>query len=184
MIAEKFIDILKIFLDKYFINTLVSIVGTIITVAFTPNIFDINDRLDDTSYKVLLFCIYFLLFVFIKFIYDEIVKVKHKCKSKKEYSKSIQEQNNMVLEELWTAVDGFSQKDRDYLKIFLETKNEPIKVRENYYSAGKTLFKSGMVHTVRVPSFDVPIKKYKLKDEAYEALKYSFEKYGRISHFE
>lgn len=118
------------------------------------------------------------------------------------------------LEELWCYVDKLSPLDKRYLQEFLNNSNTPIEVDNLYlslYPSGLLSNTNVIVSTKKQKNFVDVVKKinldedelmrfalpidtfsdysthsilYKLKDEFYDLLKYSYEQYGKISHFD
>ena len=62
---EKLLDTLKIFLEKYFIPTIIAVVLTFITYYKTPADNALLTRLTTTGFGVFVFCLWFLLIVLI-----------------------------------------------------------------------------------------------------------------------
>ena len=111
------------------------------------------------------------------------------------------------MENLWSDVDKFRPDDRALLKEFLENDNTPIKRSSGSRYFGNSLLTSEWVVSTEeygeeepviiskhlkekaMPLFPMGtgraiIVKYKLRDDIFSILKYSKEKYGKISHFE
>ena len=118
----------------------------------------------------------------------------------------VSQQNEMrVLEQLWTDVDGLSVYDYNLLVKFIESGNEPHYMTGTI--CGNGLLNSEWVHCSQVkgekkipikvisgfnggngnmqPKYEMVSAKYQyiLRQEIYELLKLSQEKYGKISHF-
>lgn len=66
MILEKLADVFKVFLEKYFLPTVVSVAATIIIVSMRPNAFQIAEKTNNALYFILIFCLVFLCVVFVK----------------------------------------------------------------------------------------------------------------------
>ncbi len=105
-------------------------------------------------------------------------------------------------------MDSFGPDDRKLLKEFLDSNNTPIERSSGTRYFGKSLLTSNWVvsteeygeeeqtvilsdhlkgKAIPVGSLGIGkplVVKYKLRDEIFTALKYSKEKYGKISHFE
>lgn len=111
---------------------------------------------------------------------------------------------------LWDYVDSLELQDRHYLSEFLKTDNQPIEVMGEAFGFGllanrkivactdkkqkcapalnrKVEFEGHLVFPppdVPYMSYPAPTKLYRLKDDFFELLKHSYEKYGKISHFD
>ena len=210
MTFDKLLDIIKVFLEKYFIPTILSVILTFVTYYKTPEDFNMLVKFTVVGYCVFAFCIWFLLIFIImsvgKGIANFLKEIKYKADAQAYLHKSKLKDEAKILEQLWTDVDGLSVADYKLVMQFLETGNKP------HYTAGTVcgncLLNSEWVHCSRVkedkkvqieitPSLNkrngeaVPKyetfsarNQYILRQEIYELLKYSQEKYGKISHFE
>ncbi len=115
-----------------------------------------------------------------------------------------------VLEALWSQVDALRPDERKVLKEFIDSGNLPIEKSSGTHYFGNSIFNSNwlisteaygeekqeIIFSDNVNEKMIPkdsnifiggrtiIKKYKLNDDIYQALKYSMDNYGRISHFE
>ena len=200
---EKFVDLLKIIAEKHLKGAIASVAITIITVAFLPNLFGIDDKVGKALYGVLIFCIAYLLI-------ECGVHICNSVKSKLKQKRSDELNEKEVLERLWNYVDSLSPQDRNYLFEFHRTGNQPIEVRSNPYGTGllsnrdivvctekqqkcapelnrnPELAEQSNFHRPNIPYKTSPTstKLYRLKDSFFELLKYSYDKYGKISHFD
>ena len=211
---EKFVDLLKIIAEKYLVQTIASVALAILGVAFIPNLFGMTDKVGKTLYSVLIFCVSFLLIQCAKHIYataKKIIEKKRKKKLSDELSKKeVQEHEEEVLEELWDYVDSLSPQDKHYLVEFLKNGNQPIEVMGEHFGIGllnnnnivacmekqqkcapapsrKIEFDGHLVFPqtdISYMAYSSPTKLYRLKDNFFELLNYSYEKYKRISHFD
>lgn len=205
---EKLAELLKVFLEKHLIPTVISIMFAIVCAALTPSNFIIIEKLGLFWQGILAFCVCF--------IFTQIIIAIFRCRNKKEkykqstsvHSQRIKLDNMEALERLWTYVDGRSPSDKELLMTFIQTNNKPIEQSGEIF--GDCLLCSQLVNvTIVKPSqetqliigqpiekspkatripigqmiFSQPVKQYKLKDDFYKLLKYSYDKYGRISHF-
>lgn len=205
---EKLADVLKLFLEKYFVSTLISITISILIVAIEPNIFLISEKTNEILYFILVYCMVFLFVLLIRKAYKTVCsKIEH-LKARKQYQKYVETENRKALETLWTFVDTLSIPDKKALFNFLRTNNSPIESsatyigdsifnnsnimyetivesikEEPYHSITNTnLQKRGLVYVpIERPTISIPVKRYRLKDEFFSLLKYSYEKYKRIS---
>lgn len=204
---EKFIELLKIFLEKHLIPSVIAIIVGILSIAYTPEEAKLIVRIGKPLYAILFFCFAFIIIEFIlwivKTIREKIDKNRENTR-KKEYQESEMKE---ILENVWTLVDRMMPQDREMLMEFLKNNNSPICVKGEL-SSNCLLTSSYVVSTV-VPndekvtlndpsgildkkegkifipkmSFGIQKRHYILRDDFYKILKYSYEKYGRISHF-
>lgn len=206
---EKLADVLKLFLEKYFVTTLISITTSILVVAIKPNILLISEKTNEILYFILMFCLVFLIVLLIQKIYKTICsKIEH-FKAKEQHQEYVEKENRKALETLWTFVDKLSIPDKEALFKFLRTNNTPIESSATYL--GDSIFNNSNImyetivesiqeepnHSITSPQkrgaiyipierpiISIPVKRYRLNDEFFSLLKYSYEKYKRISHFE
>lgn len=189
---EKFVDLLKIMIEKYLVQTVASIAAAIFGVAFLPNLFEMSDDVGKTSYGVLIFCTTFLLIQCIKHIYAS-TKNHVEKKQKKRLDDELSEKKAKIrekerLEKLWDYVDSLSSKDKQYLVEFLKTGNKPILAIPNRFRDGLLNNNKYVARTERYQNptiaYSEEAKLYRLRDDFFEQLRYSYDKYGRISHFD
>lgn len=209
---EKLIDLLKIFEEKHLIPAIASIALAIFFVIFLPDLFDLTNKAGKVLYIILVFCIAFLLIQFGKYMYsfikNKIVK-RHKQKEATEVQQKEEEElEEKAMENLWDYVDSLSPQDKHYLKEFLITNNKPIEVmgvtfdgllsnssivactdknpESSLYPNRKIELEGHLVYPLpdSLLMHHSPVKLYRLKDKFFKLLKYSHEKYHKISHFD
>lgn len=205
---KKFADILKIFADKHLIPSAASLAVAILGLAFQPEAFGISNQVGKFLYGVLIFCLCFLLIQFGKYgtniVKNMRAKKIKKIAEKKRCEQLLKDEEKENMENLWKFVDDLSLQDKNYLRVFLENGNTPIECMggEPYYgllSNEKCVVSTDRpsgIHRNNTMEYEgrqvyVPdnwdysgIKLYKLTDDFYELLKYSRNKYKRISHFD
>lgn len=126
-------------------------------------------------------------------------------KSKLQQEQAEKEEEAKVLEILWSSVDSLSSDEYKLLLNFIDTENKPY--CEEGTRIGSRLFSYNWFYKTEItPAKQIPIKVnrndtkgmiafsahetvsatygYILKDEIYQLIKYSLEKYGKISHFD
>ena len=188
---EKIAELLGVFVEKHLIPTVVSVGTSIAICAITPKDFFVIERLGIICHGALVFCIAFLIIEGLIYLFRTIKSHNNRVKE------------DEIMEEFWTFTDKLSADDRDCLRKYLETNNAPIESNVSYL--GFCLFNSNCVDVTTVNksrsiqndistkpnkktiveySAILPVKQYKLKTKFYGLLKYSYEKYGKISHFE
>ena len=211
--TEKLLDILKVILEKYLIPTIFSIFVTIIVLAYYPDLLAIRSKTNNILYGIMIFCgvllVTLLAVAILKGIGTRIGKWQD-SQYHRTQSQNYQERENMAaLESLWNYVDGLSPTDRETLYVFIKTNNAPVKSRTQYFSGSiftdenimnMSIVGSGGQNTERFidsdfsknhivtplsnPTFFMAEKQYRLKDDFFNLLKYSYDNYHRISHFE
>jgi hypothetical protein len=206
---EKLADVLKLFLEKYFVTTLISITTSILIVATKPNILLISEKTNEILYFILMFCLVFLIVLLIRKAHKTIYSIIEHLKAKEQHQEYVETENRKALETLWTFVDKLSIPDKKALFNFLCTNNTPIESSATYL--GDSIFNNSNImyetivesvqeepyHSITNPKkpgsnyipigrpiISISVKRYRLNDEFFSLLKYSYEKYKRISHFE
>lgn len=178
---EKISEIFKIFLEKHFMPTVISLVISAIIYAFTPEEFWLIEKLSKSGYYC--FCVG-VLFILIQFF----MWISNSNKRKKELQEidELYKQKRMEreLEWLWDFVDNLCRDDINYLETFLRNNNNPIVIKGNSYFYGNRLFTSTYVKKQEGYDTDGYYVKYILTSNFYGLLKFSAEKYGKIGHFE
>lgn len=194
---EKFIDILKAFFDKYFIQALISIIPTVIIYYYTPDNIDFTKKVGKELYILLIFVICFLLLECTIYITKSIRSKIHYNNFKKRQDEKIEEE---TIKYLWNYVDSLNGDDKNLLKFCLENNNKIINVNgcliENRL-LNQWFNKTQITSDGTLKAYDFfnaresdfiekgyIVTQYKLKNEVYEVLMYSKNKYGKISNFE
>lgn len=197
-------DIFIKIMDSKFYQTIISIFLTFITYFFFDNVIEILKRFGGWS-RVFIFILWLLIIELIVLIYKKIKSIQISRFDKKYMDVQAQRENKQTLEKLWTIVDGMSKNEKNNLIYFLKNNNKPLLTGNVLYN-GTHLLNSEWVHKSVysgnekiTEKFNVignvgntyieertysPSYQYILKDHLYEALKYSLETYGRISHFD
>ena len=198
----------KVFAEKHFIPSVIAVTGAIAALLFLPADYWMITKLGKLLFIFLASGVLFLLVKLLVFLWKKIGQHRENKAEKQYYTHSSQRNEKKRMEELWTAVDKWGPDDRQLLKEFLDSNNTPIYRTAGYRAAGNSLLNSNWVISteeygeeespvilsdrlkgkgIPVGSFGVGrslVTKYKLHDDIFAALKYSKEKYGKISHFE
>lgn len=207
---EKLIDLLKPLIEKYLFTTIISVALAILGVFLFPDVFNLKERAGDFIYGVLLFIIYFLI---TNLINHKRIQVKLERQQKDLIKKQEEIHKKKELEKLWHYVDELNSSDKQYLLEFIRNSNAAIKV-DNYslnlcpsallndinviisteeqniivdHIKRNNLSENIMVFAPPDEPMignSIQFRQYKLKDDFYNLLKYSYEKYGKISHFD
>lgn len=201
---------IKVFVEKHLISTVISVVISIIAFLVLPTDFWMIVKLGKVPFALLVAGILFLFIQLVIYFYHKITKWLFNKAFYRHYDQSADEGERKTLEKLWSAVDAYSPDDRKTIKEFLQTNNTPIEKSSGVCYFSSSLFNSNWVISTEEygeekPVVHIPeklkgkaipinpsafvggreiIMKYKLRDEIFNALKYSMDKYGKISHFE
>ncbi len=197
---KEFFDFIWKVIDKYGYNVLISFILGIITIVKIPTQYiNMLPFEKQNIYWALVMCIvaYTLIIAFLRYSVKEIRNKIYWSSCNAEYKRKEEREN---LQKLWDMVDSFSEDERKDLKRFLKTGNKPIPKYSNYSSFDSLYHTNWVVsiekytteefveinpETGKEEKFNrISTHLYKLNDNIYEILRYSMEKYGRISNFE
>lgn len=178
-------------MEKHLIPTVVSIAVTLFVFFLTPDTSPILIKLGEVLYIVFVFCLTFIAIQLMIFIVRRLARAVERVQD----NSVVEEKNKQILEKLWSIVDRFNPYDFNCLMEFITNNNSPIEKTGEFFGEGlfnsnfvystsvKKAEKSSTVYSNEFPSSSMFIsetRQYKLKDDIYNALKYSYEKYGRI----
>lgn len=202
------VEFCKVFAEKHLIPSVISVTGAIIALIFIPSDYWMIVKIGKFLFFTVTACLIFLAVKFLVFCWQKIISFKNGNERKQYYNQSAVRNEKKDMEELWTAVDKFDPDDRKLLQDFLESGNAPITRSSGTRYFGHSLLASNWVVSTeeygeeeqpiilseKLKGKAIPIGamsagktivvKYKLNDDIYSILKYSKEKYGKISHFE
>lgn len=208
---EAIASVLKIFLEKYLIPTVISVVGGILALLYLPEEYSwMTEKIGKVTIVILVAGLIFLLIEFIFLICKIGRKIYSKLNMIKSNNKYKIENEKQVIEALWKNVESLSADDRELLIEFIENGNNPIERSSGIRYSFDSLLNSKWVVSIEEYKEDeklefvlsekskgksiavnpavfyggkTTVKKYKLNDEIYKLLKYSMDKYGKITHF-
>lgn len=176
---------LKVFAERHLIPTVLSLlVGTIIF-STTPVDFWLLTKLTKFGYWLFLSGCVFIIIQLLLWLKSKISEVRYHNYLKISNNEHSKKEAQQALNELWQFVDGLDQEDRNYLNKFVENNNKPIKIRGcRHYSYGKLFTSENLINKQNGYDETGSYTMYKLKDNFYQFLKYSYETYGKISNFD
>lgn len=181
---ERFTELIKIFLEKHLIPTVISFVMAAIIFAFTPEEFWLIDKFTKTGYVFFIAGVVFLLIQLTIWVKNQRSDKNYQDYIRRSNEEYAHKENMQIVESLWDFVDSLCDEDRNYLKTFLRSGNKPIVIRGNmFYSYGR-LFNSKYVKKQEGKDEQGHYVKYILASNLYHDLKLSSEQFGKISHFE
>lgn len=194
--SDKLIDILKVFLEKYFIQVLIAIITTVIVYFITPEDMNFLKKIGKEIYLLFCFICCFLIVEFVIYIFKKIQSKIYFNKLNKEQNENVMNEN---LKYIWNYVDNLDYNDKKILSYCLKNKNKVINIESgvvNYKLFEEWFDETQSISNGTIRQFDYMkveekdiiekdriIYQYKIKDDIYEMLKYSKKKYGKISHF-
>ncbi len=175
--------IVRAFLEKYFITTILSIVLAMVMYLLLPEKFFITNRLGVIGFLVFVFLVMFLVIRFIIWGYEKLKNNKHE----REYDKKKEKE---TYEEIKKFTDSLNETEYEILIRWVKNGNIPYVKNQSFdlgiYGGG--LFTNfEIVNKTEIQEKDgeflITKMQYRLKDEIYECLKYYYNKYGTISNF-
>lgn len=175
---EKLIEPLKVFLEKYFFSTILSFVGTIVIFIIIPENNPVLVKLGKELFCVFFFFVIFIFIELLKWLYHSI-RIRNEKKQKAlEYKKEREKIEQEEIDYLWSRIDKLDPQIRKSVKQLVTNNNSQLLLKDRVKIG---LLPSDLFDTTEIKSNTYG---YKLKSDMYESLIYSYEKYGKISHFE
>lgn len=202
-------EVLKIFFERHLMKSSLAIVFAIATYTYYPIFFEDIKNISEYLYILFLLFAYFIIVNsvhgFYKYIVNEIKAKKYrKIKSEEAYGKT--------MEDFWCFTDGLSLETKSILKEFILTNNmkpylcpsnrivvlgisERLLNISNFIMTSATHTDDYMLDSALAAAnlfseegksnqWRIEVSQIKLEEQFYKLLKHSYEKYGRISHFD
>lgn len=186
-LIEKIVDFLQTISDKYLIDVVTSLVlSAVIYLVTNDGAWIIRKMTLKWYYFFCAGCV-FLLFQFSKHLkcnMKKFLSVIYKITHKKQIE---EKQKKEELEHLWELVDRLNEDRRMVIKQLVKNGNAEyvdeykILKHDNPYDKLISYF---FISQECFNGMHLPYYRYKLKDDIYKLLSYSYEKYGRISNFD
>ena len=205
-------EILKIFFEKYFVKTILSVIIATIIYIYYPVIFVEIKNSSEIAYAFFLFCVPFMIIYALHALWG---KAWHKMQLNRETALQNKENYERLMEELWSYVDRLPTDTKRVLKEFIKTNNskpylcppdriyclcitENLLVKTNFTMTNETptdkyILQDAMlmwivgIHNAEnhgSKQWQIELVQIKLADSFYKNLKHSYEKYGKISNFD
>ena len=200
---KELVSAINLTLEKRYLSTLTAIVLSYVVFLLVPEDFWIFHKLGHNVFLVFVFCLCLLVLESIRIVYLKLWNwfLLHRYERRLKDNKEIEDKKyiDQMLENIWNQVDSFNYRDYQLLKKFVTNGNEPY--IQQGRACGNCLLNSDWVNrrllpprdkleTVRMNGEIVELRsisgayEYKLNDGYYNLLKYSWDKYGRISNFQ
>jgi|GEM_PF-2860738 len=200
---EHLMTFLSTIIDKHLITSMISIIVTILVYSITPADNSILFSVGSTFFLILIFCITFLIVKFLMVLFRWVNKKRYAFSNKKEKAEYVGMDFRNKLEQTWTYIDSLTPSERKLIEKFIESDNKPYVENGNVYHTFDAFLNSDLIHKRQmyrdsndsieyVTSVNIHnmfennnlYSEYVLNDDFYKLLKYSKEKYGKISHFD
>lgn len=205
---EKFADVIKIFLEKHLIPSVISVAGSILTLLLIPEDSWIILKLGKALFVVLAFCVYFL---FIQFLIKIISIIKKGISNIQEYNYKIENRarmNERNIQSIHELFDSLSTEDRNILLTFVRNGNKILINFEQFIDYDSVLHNTDIMNVSEYPSGIWPIDfehywtlprlkeilvrnkgqlhglwQFKLKDSAFHDFKAVYDSTGNLGNF-
>lgn len=196
---EKALDILKIFVEKYIIPSIISAAVAIAVFSITTDDFWLLNKLGKWLYMGLIFLVTMMAALFISFVWKRVKANTYSSEQDREYRDDRARENEKLLLDL---VDSLRDDERRKLFYFVNNGNEPLVMAGRFASPDDFLERYCSVNeyvvdeTGAIPVDFFTLKKdgkalkkgdmatrFKLKDELYDGLVWLKNRRGSISRF-
>ena len=152
---DKIFDLLKLFLEKFLVPTLLAVVLTFLTYFKTPENFAMIIKFSLTGYVAFVFCGYFLIIklcqvvgVKLFLVIKNIIQTKRREKKEQmQLREQVKSQLSETINKFHKATNKLSPEDRKLLREFYNTNNEPIKRSTKNFYGRTTLLGSDWVES-------------------------------------
>lgn len=175
---------LKVFFDKHFIPTVLSLVcGTIIFLCTSDDNWMLQ-KLSKFWYFLFISGCVFICIQIIIWLHSKISSLIYRLNEEKSNSQFHKIQTEEMMQQLWDYVGSLCPEEREYLKKFLKNKNKPITIRGRVFLDWNSLWNSDYVRKQNGFNESGSYTQYVLEENFYNTLCYSAEVYGKISRFD
>lgn len=199
---EKFVEVIKVFLEKHLISSVISITGAIVTYLFFPQDNWIILKLGTPLFILLLFSCYFLLVKLLVCVKSLIEDTYYKIKDKEEKKYyAIQKINNFY--------DNLSSQDKKILLTFVKNRNKTlVSFDQLIHYDSKLLKRKDLIdvtdYTEDIKTLDqkcywispllekqiqsqtypeIGLKQYRIKDDFFQELEWVYKSKGKLGNF-
>lgn len=196
---EKALDILKIFVEKYIVPSIISAAVAIAVFSITEEDFWLLSKLGKWLYMGLVFLVMMMIILLVSFVWKRVKANIYASEQDREYRDDRARENEKLLLDL---VDSLRDDERKKLFYFVDNGNKPLVMAgrfaspdsflERYCSVNEYIVdKAGVipVNYFTLKKDSKTLKKgdmatrFKLKEELYDGLVWLKNKRGSISRF-
>lgn len=180
---EAIAALIKSFNEKYLIPFVISVVVAIAAILLLPSDYWMIEKIGKFAFGVAVAGTTFLVVVLFCYVFSQIKKKTNDASERRYIEEQNQKQNEMDIRELWVMMDQFHPEEREVIRELIASGNQPIP-RTAYYSSD-SIYNSGLMDSATTLDEQNHYSRvYKLKEEYYQFLKYSMDKYHKISNFD
>lgn len=207
---DKFADVLKIFIEKHLIPSVISIAGAILTLLIVPEDNRVIVKIGKLSVGILAFCICFLLIQFVKLIINGIKKAFNNAREFNYRMKQNEEENQEAIERINEFIDQLTPEDKNILIMFIKNGNKILISFERIgFNGFNSLLDNTKIMNIAIYDGDISdidttrywitsdlqqtlsrgmrpvgrLKQYKLKDRVFHDLEIVYKTMGRLGNF-
>lgn len=179
---EAIASILKIFLEKYFIPTVISVIGGIITLLYLPDKYLwMTNKIGKVPFVILATGIIFLIVYLIIGIRNRINNYKTNLYLTRNANEQKIRDSEKDVDDFMTYLDGVSEEERELVIKLIKNNNTPIVQKSLRYNiARQSIYDTKMVVTTKNKDGSNLIK---INPLIFSQIKEIYEKHGSISHF-
>ena len=123
---DKFADVIKIFIEKHLIPSVISIAGAIITLLMLPEDNWVVVKIGKMSVGILAFCICFLIIQFVAIIINGIKKAISNVNEFNYRMKQNEIENREAINQINDFVDQLTPEDKEILITFIKNGNKTL----------------------------------------------------------
>ena len=173
-------EALKVFLEKHLVPTVISVVAAIVALLVLPTDYWMIEKIGKTLFFFLVAGVVFLAIQVFVLLWKGIQHLKHRAYISKEYKEMKVRENQ---EEWLSFADKLSPDDRELIRQFIRTENQPIVERRHVYRAynPNSIHETNAIVTTENSDGSRLVK---LDDRFYRTMKQIYEDRGSISHFD
>lgn len=180
---EAIASILKVFLEKYFIPTIISVVGAILTLLYLPDKYSwTTDKIGTVGFVILIAGVIFLFLSLLIHIFKSINEYKFRHSMIIDSQKQDIRDSEKDIDTFMSFFDGVSPDERELVVKLIKSNNTPIEQRGLRYSIGReSIFNTDFIVKTQNKKGGYLIK---INPRIFYKVKEVYEKYGTISHFD
>lgn len=179
---EAIASILKVFLEKYFIPTVISVVGGILTLLYLPEEYLwMTDKIGKVAFVILVAGLIFLMLSFLIHIFKSINEYKFRYNRLIDNKKQEIRDSEKDIDSFMSFFDGVSPDERELVVKLIKSNNTPIEQYGfRFNNGGKSIFNTNFIVKTQNKNGSYSIK---INPFIFYKVKEVYEKHGSISHF-
>lgn len=209
VIMEKLAEVLKIFIEKHLMPSVISIAGSIITLLFISDSSWILLKIGKILFLCLAFCIYFIIIQIFHNVVKYVKNVQKSTSYRRYKNEQISVEINEIIDKTNEFIDNLLPEDKDILLTFMRNGNKILIAGERIGPLYGRLLENTNIMNIsiyrgNIKSFDkniywitddlkqslnagmLPvglINQYKIKDNVYQELKKIYNIKGKLGNF-